>query len=206
MKFAYIGGMTMIVTTKELCPNKNDGLGPYYPPKPMGLPFYKAEPLMNSHLGNNDLTINPVNGLKAKGKEVLLLGNILSTKGIPLENALVELWSTNIFGSYVVEKNPKGKDEGFFGYGKVHSNVNGKFEFLSIVPKAYNRYGFLIKRPPHFHLKITHPKMKPLAIELKVSEAPVEPDSSENKVNLKIPSKGKIYTGNFAIITREVQK
>ena len=197
--------MIMIVTTRELYPNKNDGLGPYYPPDPMGLPFYEAEPLKNAHLGNDDLTINPVNGLKAKGEEVLLLGSF-STKGIPLENALVELWSTNIFGSYVVEKNPKGTDEGFFGYGKVHSNLSGKFEFLSIIPKAYTRYGFLIKRPPHFHLKITHPKMKPLAIELEVSEAPVEPDSSKNKVNLiKVPN-GKIYNGNFTIITREDQK
>lgn len=201
------GGTNLIASPNKECRNKNNGLGPYYPPDPLGLPFYGAEALSNPSLGNFNLTVNPLNGKKAKGDYVRLTGKISIMGGNPLKAALVELWNTNIYGSYVVEKSPKGSDPGFFGYGKVLTNEKGDFEFLTIVPIAYTRYGFLIARPPHFHFRITHPTIDELGLEVDLSAQELDPNLCENKVFLNFISTENIpYQGKINIFVTENQK
>ena len=85
----------------------------------------------------------------------------------------------------MVEDSPKGIDKGFVGYGKVQTNENGECEFITIKPIAYTRYGFLINRPPHFHFLVTHPKIKPLGLEVDIIDSPNLIQPCENKVYLK---------------------
>jgi protocatechuate 3,4-dioxygenase beta subunit len=172
----------------------------------MGLPFYGATPILNPEIANSNLTYNPSNDKKATGEIVKLNGRITNRNLSPLSNASIELWNTNTYGSYVVEDSPKGIDKGFVGYGKVQTNENGEFEFITIKPIAYTRYGFLINRPPHFHFLVTHPKIKPLGLEVDIVESPNLIQPCENKVYLEATGNTEIkFHGVINIKVKEFE-
>lgn len=201
-----IGFKILSNETNSECSNPNNGIGPYYPPNPMGLPFYGAKPIINPELANSNLTYNPSNGKKALGEIVKLGGRITNMNHFPLSKASVELWNTNSYGSYVVENSPRGIDKGFIGYGKVKTNENGEFEFITIKPIAYTRYGFLINRPPHFHFLVTHSKIKPLGLEVDIIENPDLINPCENKIYLEDTGSTEIkYHGIFNIKVKEIE-
>jgi protocatechuate 3,4-dioxygenase beta subunit len=187
------------------CTNPDDGLGPYYPPKPMGLPFYGAEPLAGHELATNDLRLNPLSGAQSQRKEMTeLSGAIVDQDGAPLAGALIELWNTAPSGSYSVERNAKNLDPGFFGYGKTMSDSNGDFEFKTLYPSSYTRYGFLIRRPPHFHFRISHANIKTIGLEMDVVPESQKIGHCENKLYLLKNEQGH-FKGKFQITIQRLQ-
>jgi hypothetical protein len=175
------------------CLNSDDGLGPYYPPKPMGLPFYGAVPLKGHELATNDLNRNPLTGAQSQiGEITQLIGTLVDENGAPVAGALVELWNTAPSGSYTVERNAKNLDPGFFGYGKTLSDSRGGFEFKTVQPSSYTRYGFLIRRPPHFHFRISLADIKPIGLEIEVAPKTYNIGPCENKIHLVKTDEGHL--------------
>jgi hypothetical protein len=73
--------------TTKLKPTPAVTVGPFYPPQPMGLPFFGAKPL-NPLPEGNDLTIGP-SGKPSEGEKISLSGRVVNTAGQVLPESLL---------------------------------------------------------------------------------------------------------------------
>jgi protocatechuate 3,4-dioxygenase beta subunit len=138
-------------------------VGPFYPPDPAGLPFFRARPLTPLPEGK-DLTVGP-GGRRAEGERVRITGRVLDTAGQAIANAKVEIWQVDARGHYAVETNAD-RDPGFAGYGSDVTDSAGQYAFTTIRPRGYGRYGGLIRRAAHIHMRVSTAGRKPLATEV----------------------------------------
>lgn len=91
---------------------------------------------------DKDLDLTQVEGQQgiAKGKIIIVQGEILDTDNQPIESATVEIWQANAVGRY---KHPHDKNEAapldpnFQGWAVVPSGKQGAFHFITIYPGAY---------------------------------------------------------------------
>src|ERR1700738_4561221 len=65
-----------------------------------------------------DLTVNPLNGQRAKGQIVYLAARVIDTNGRPIAGAKVGLWQPNMHGlcDHPADPNPAPLDENFEGF------------------------------------------------------------------------------------------
>jgi len=70
------------------------------------------------------------------GERVTIEGRVLDGDGKPLPDAVVELWQANSQGKYASPEDPQDKpaEAGFQGFGRSHTNDEGKFRFATIKP------------------------------------------------------------------------
>jgi protocatechuate 3,4-dioxygenase beta subunit len=82
-------------------------------------------------------------------------GHVHTVEHKPVVGALVELWHADPAGRYPHPSAPEPErvDPSFLGYGRVHTDEGGRFEFSSLVPGAYEVAGAL--RAVHLHVQIT---------------------------------------------------
>ncbi len=122
--------------------------GPLYPP--VEIPWM------------DDLT--SMNNGRASGRVLHLFGQVLTRHGRPLEDAIVEIWQTDING-YYLHPRAWGQDklDPHFGYfGKVKTNREGYYGFKTIRPRWYSLPPFggdtrgHIPRAAHIHIKVKH--------------------------------------------------
>jgi len=110
-------------------------------------PFYPDwEP---DDLDNNLVNIG-LRGVDAEGIKLDIFGTITNPEYKPLSDLIIEIWQTDKNGIYIHSSAPdqKKRDKNFQGFGKTKSDLNGNFEFRTILPVAY--FG----RPPHIHLLV----------------------------------------------------
>jgi len=147
----------------KLKPTPAVTVGPFYPPDPTGLPFFGAKPLSPLPEGN-DLTTGP-GGRRAEGERIRLFGRVLGSGGLPVMGALVEIWQVDARGHYAVET-AADRDPGFSGYGTHVVDSEGSYAFATIRPRGYRRYGGLIERAAHIHMRVSAPGRPSLATEV----------------------------------------
>jgi protocatechuate 3,4-dioxygenase beta subunit len=111
-------------------------------------------------VGHNDLS-RPVPGRpRAMGQLIQVKGRVLDEDGAPVAGALVEMWQANAAGKYIHEydKTESPIDPNFIGAGRMMSDEEGCFKFLSVKPGAYpvpeSDWWW---RPPHVHFSIFGP-------------------------------------------------
>jgi protocatechuate 3,4-dioxygenase beta subunit len=106
------------------------GEGPFYPDK---LPLDTDNDLL---IVNN--TITP-----AVGQVTHLTGRLLSATGPPIRNAVIEIWETDVHGSYIHTGglNTAGRDGNFQGYGRFLTDSKGQYYFRTIKPVPYTLQG-----------------------------------------------------------------
>lgn len=116
--------------------------GPFYPPG--DIPWLK------------DFTAVGGVGKQPDGQIMYLFGQILDSRGRPLEAATVEIWHADNSGRYKHPRAPEQNrlESSFSYFGKVKTAQDGTYLFKSIVPRWYNLLG--IKRANHVHLKMRH--------------------------------------------------
>jgi protocatechuate 3,4-dioxygenase alpha subunit len=70
------------------------------------------------------------------GERVIIQGRILDGDGVPVPDALVEIWQANSHGKYAHPEDTQNKplDKGFHGYGRVPTSPEGVFPFTTIKP------------------------------------------------------------------------
>jgi protocatechuate 3,4-dioxygenase beta subunit len=122
----------------ELAQTAAIGEGPFYPDK---LPLDTDNDLL---IINDALT-------PAVGEITYLTGRVLSSAGLPIRNAFVEIWQVDNHGAYLHSgtSNREKRDSNFQGYGRFLTDSKGQYAFRTIKPVPYPG------RTPHIHFGIS---------------------------------------------------
>jgi protocatechuate 3,4-dioxygenase beta subunit len=94
------------------------------------------------------------------GERIIVGGRVLDENRRPVPNALIEIWQANAAGRYVHERDqhPAPLDPNFTGAGRVVSDAEGRYRFVTIKPGAYPwRNHHNAWRPAHIHLSLFGP-------------------------------------------------
>src|SRR3954453_3015576 len=92
-----------------------------------------------------------------QGQRIIVHGRVLDSDGRPVPDTLIEVWQANAGGRYrhVVDNWPSPVDPNFSGLGRVLTDSQGRYEFITIKPGAYpwgnhdNAW-----RPAHIHFSL----------------------------------------------------
>jgi protocatechuate 3,4-dioxygenase alpha subunit len=70
------------------------------------------------------------------GTRVTIQGRVLDGDGIPVSDAMLEIWQANAHGKYAHPGDTQDKplEPGFKGYGRVPTSADGRFRFATIKP------------------------------------------------------------------------
>jgi len=73
------------------------------------------------------------------GERIILHGRVLDGDGRPVRNTLIEIWQANAAGRYhhVVDRHPAPLDPNFTGAGRVMTDDEGRYRFITVKPGAY---------------------------------------------------------------------
>lgn len=76
-------------------------------------------------------------GPGVSGKRVTIQGRVLDGDGRAVPDAMLEVWQADATGEYNaqhVSLDAKGSDGSFFGFGRIPTDDEGRFEFSTIKP------------------------------------------------------------------------
>jgi protocatechuate 3,4-dioxygenase, alpha subunit len=75
-------------------------------------------------------------GAGTTGERVTIEGRVLDGDGIPVPDAILEIWQANSYGKYSHPEDQQDKpvEASFSGYGRIPTNDEGKFRFTTIKP------------------------------------------------------------------------
>jgi protocatechuate 3,4-dioxygenase beta subunit len=104
---------------------------------------------------DNDLTRQHED--EALGERITVSGRVVDEDGRPMRGALVEVWQANACGRYAheVDQHPAPLDPNFSGGGRVLTDDEGRYRFITIKPGPYpwgnhpNAW-----RPAHIHFSV----------------------------------------------------
>ena len=88
------------------------------------------------------------------GERIVVSGRILDENARPVAHALVEMWQANAAGRYrhAVDDHDAPLDPNFTGVGRVLTDGEGRYRFVTIKPGAYPwRNHYNAWRPAHLH-------------------------------------------------------
>jgi protocatechuate 3,4-dioxygenase, beta subunit len=91
------------------------------------------------------------------GERIVVAGRVLDEDGRPVPNTLIEIWQSNAAGRYVhvVDQHPAPLDANFTGAGRVVTDDEGNYRFVTIKPGSYPwRNHHNAWRPAHIHLSL----------------------------------------------------
>jgi protocatechuate 3,4-dioxygenase beta subunit len=91
------------------------------------------------------------------GERIIVQGRLLDDTGRPIPDALIEVWQANAGGRYRHDRDqhPAPLDPNFVGGGRVMTDAEGRYRFVTIKPGAYpwgnheNAW-----RPQHIHFSV----------------------------------------------------
>ena len=106
---------------------------------------------------STDLTLNGRKTGEPIGERIIVTGRILDENGDPVSGAMVEIWQANSAGRYLdrEDQHHAPEDPNFLGAGRMLTDKDGWYRFLTLRPGAYpwgnhpNAW-----RPPHIHFSI----------------------------------------------------
>lgn len=106
-----------------------------------------------------DLTTNTT-GQAALGERIIVAGTITDEDGRPVPNTMIEVWQANATGRYdhPGDQHDAPLDPNFHGQGRVFTDAQGRYSFISIRPGAYpwpNHHNAW--RPTHIHFSYFGP-------------------------------------------------
>ena len=91
------------------------------------------------------------------GERIVVAGRVLDEDGRPVPNALVEVWQANAAGRYrhEADAHPAPLDPNFSGAGRVVTDAEGRYRFVTVKPGAYPwRNHPNAWRPAHIHFSV----------------------------------------------------
>jgi protocatechuate 3,4-dioxygenase beta subunit len=102
-----------------------------------------------------DLTIH--GGGEPLGEKIVVSGRVLDEDGKPVRASLIEVWQANSAGRYWHQRDQHAAplDPNFFGCGKMLTDAEGRYRFVTIKPGPYP-WGNHDKawRPAHIHFSL----------------------------------------------------
>jgi protocatechuate 3,4-dioxygenase beta subunit len=154
----------------ELAPGSHPGL--IYPPYKSTVKRGPSQPALRIHapasLSTNlappralllphdaDLTVHGDG--QPLGEKIVVTGRVTDQDGKPVRNSLLEIWQANASGRYRHKKDQHDAplDPNFNGWGKMLTDDDGRYRFVTIKPGAYP-WGNHDKawRPAHIHFSL----------------------------------------------------
>ncbi len=118
-------------------------------------PRFSRETLAPSH---DDLT--HFNGGTALGERIIVTGHVLDEDGRAIPRTLIEIWQANAAGRYAHadDQHDAPLDQHFAGIGKVITDEQGGYRFMTVKPGAYPwRNHHNAWRPNHIHFSLFGP-------------------------------------------------
>lgn len=81
---------------------------------------------------NRDNLVGP----GVSGERVTIGGRVLDGDGIPVPDAMIEVWQANSHGKYAHPDDTQDKpvEPGFQGYGRIPTDEEGRFHFKTVKP------------------------------------------------------------------------
>lgn len=110
------------------------------------------------HPLDNDLTKNSVKTGEPIGERIIVTGRLLDDRGVPIPNALIEIWQANSTGRYHhhVDQHDAPLDPNFHGAGRMLTDDDGVYRFTTIYPGAYPwRNHYNAWRSKHIHFSVS---------------------------------------------------
>jgi len=101
--------------------------------------------------------LSRVEGREAIGERIIVSGTVRGEDGRPIAGTMIELWQANASGRYHHDRDEHDApiDPGFRGEGRVFTDDDGRYQFVTIKPGAYpwknhpNAW-----RPNHIHFSL----------------------------------------------------
>lgn len=117
---------------------------------------------------SNNLLKKPGSFYLAKGEILYLQGVVTDSFGVPISNAVVEIWQTNAAGVYhtLIATTDKRYDPNFNMSGRSVTDNLGRYYFVTIFP------GFYADRAPHINLHVRHSDFREVKTEIYFSHHP----------------------------------
>jgi protocatechuate 3,4-dioxygenase beta subunit len=91
------------------------------------------------------------------GERIIVHGYVLDEDDRGVPETLIEIWQANACGRYihVVDQHPAPLDPNFTGAGRVKTDKNGYYRFVTVKPGAYPwRNHHNAWRPAHIHFSV----------------------------------------------------
>jgi len=108
-------------------------------------------------IGETDTDLTRQHAGEPLGERIIVSGRVLDEDARPVPHTLVEIWQANAAGRYrhVNDNHPAPLDPNFTGAGRVLTDENGVYRFVTIKPGAYPwRNHDNAWRPAHIHFSI----------------------------------------------------
>ena len=102
-----------------------------------------------------DLSVT--NGKQAQGERIIVRGRVLDEDERPVPHTMIEIWQANAGGRYdhPGDQHDAPLDPNFHGGGRVFSDADGWYQFVTIKPGAYPwRNHYNAWRPNHIHYSL----------------------------------------------------
>ncbi len=108
-------------------------------------------------IGPNDSDLTAQHAGEPLGERIVVSGRVLDEGRKPVRRALLEIWQANAAGRYLHknDEHPAPLDPNFSGCGRVMTDDDGRYRFLTIKPGAYpwkNHHNAW--RPAHVHFSV----------------------------------------------------
>jgi protocatechuate 3,4-dioxygenase beta subunit len=108
-------------------------------------------------IGDTDHDLTRQHPGEPLGERIIVAGQVLDEDGRPVPNTLVEIWQCNAAGRYMHARDdhPAPLDPNFSGAGRVMTDAEGRYRFVTIKPGAYPwRNHHNAWRPAHIHFSV----------------------------------------------------
>lgn len=83
------------------------------------------------------------------GERIAVSGQITDGDGVPIPDAVLEIWQADAHGRYnhAEDTQDKPRDAGFNGYGRIGTDRDGRFSFTTVKPGAVPGPGNTLQAP-----------------------------------------------------------
>ena len=108
-------------------------------------------------IGETDSDLTRQHAGEPQGERIIVAGRVLDEEGRPVPHTLVEIWQANAAGRYrhVHDDHPAPLDPHFSGAGRMLTDAEGRYRFVTIKPGAYPwRNHHNAWRPAHIHFSL----------------------------------------------------
>ncbi|NRR32906.1 protocatechuate 3,4-dioxygenase subunit beta [Oxalobacteraceae bacterium] len=105
----------------------------------------------------HDMDLTAQGASEPLGEKIVVTGRVLDEDGKPVRNSLLEVWQCNAAGRYRHKRDQHNAplDPNFSGWGKMLTDDDGRYRFVTIKPGPYP-WGNHDKawRPAHIHFSL----------------------------------------------------
>ena len=113
-----------------------------------------------SNFGPGDSDLTHFAGGEALGERIIVTGRVIDEDGHAIPESLIEIWQANAAGRYAhdSDQHEAPLDPHFSGIGRVITDRDGAYRFMTVKPGAYPwRNHYNAWRPQHIHFSLFGP-------------------------------------------------